>query len=107
MNSRLISYLFKTRAIRVCPKENPFWYTSGKIGPYYINTHFLFGSEEEANLLLKRIDSLKEDKEACSGELNKTLMDQYRNNPIYKGTIDTLMAYINAHLDPSAIDFVS
>lgn len=107
MNSQLISYLFKTRAIRVCPKENPFWYTSGKIGPYYINTHFLFGSEEEANLLLKRIDTLKENKEACTGELYKTLMDQYRNNPIYKGTIDALTAYINAHLAPSAIDFVS
>lgn len=107
MNSQLISYLFETRAIRVCPKDSPFWYTSGKIGPYYINTHFLFGSEEEANSFLERIDSLKEDKGACSGELRKIALDQYRNNPIYRGTIDALTTYIREHLEPSAIDYIS
>ena len=38
MYSHLVTYLFETRAIRVCPKDKLFWYTSGKIGPYYINT---------------------------------------------------------------------
>ena len=47
MYSHLVTYLFETRAIRVCPKDKLFWYTSGKIGPYYINTHFLIGCEEE------------------------------------------------------------
>jgi len=105
--SQLISYLFETKAIRVCPKDKPFWYTSGKIGPYYINTHFLFGSEDEANRLLEKIDGRKDDKEACTGEIHKTVMDQYRNNPIYRGTIDALTAYINEQLNPSEIAFVS
>ena len=59
MNKLLIDYLFKTNAIRVCPKDKPFWYTSGRIGPYYVNTHFLFGSETKANAFLADIDRLK------------------------------------------------
>ena len=39
--SNLVSYLFKTNAFKVCSENNPFWYTSGLIGPYFINTHFL------------------------------------------------------------------
>ena len=46
--SDLISYLFKTDSVKICPENKPFWYTSGKIGPYYINTHFLYGSESDA-----------------------------------------------------------
>ena len=42
----LTSYLFKTNAFRVCEENKPFWYTSGKIGPYFVNGHFLYGNEE-------------------------------------------------------------
>lgn len=107
MDNRLISYLFETRAIRVCPKDKPFWYTSGKIGPYYINTHFLFGSEDEANRLLKKIDEIKENKPACTGELEKYVMEQYHSSPVYKGTVDALVAYAKERLDLPGIDFVS
>ena len=48
-NEKLIKWLFETNAFRVCPENEPFWYTSGTIGPYYINTHFLYGSEEKGN----------------------------------------------------------
>ena len=34
--SDLVSYLFKTNALRVSPADKPFWYTSGKFGPFYI-----------------------------------------------------------------------
>ena len=61
--SNLVSYLFETNALRICPDNKPFWYTSGKIGPYYINTHFLYGSEQDAVDLLKFIDSEKENKD--------------------------------------------
>ena len=54
--SDIMSYLFKTNAIRFCEENKPFWYTSGKIGPYFINTHFVYGSEKEATSLLSFID---------------------------------------------------
>ena len=38
----IVSYLFNTNAIRFCEENKPFWYTSGKIGPYFINMkHYL------------------------------------------------------------------
>ena len=36
----LMSLLFETHAFKVAEANNPFWYTSGKIGPYFVNTHF-------------------------------------------------------------------
>ena len=54
----IIRWLFETQAIRVCLPDQPFWYTSGTLGPYYINTHFLYGSETSAKDLLALIESL-------------------------------------------------
>jgi orotate phosphoribosyltransferase len=107
MNQELIGYLFDTKAIRVCPKDKPFWYTSGKIGPYYINTHFLFGSEDKANTFLAEIDRLKNDRLICSDEFYKLAKENYESDPIYKGTIDALVDYIGEHLNISGIDYVS
>ena len=33
--SNILSYLFETNAIKFCKENEPFWYTSGKIGPYF------------------------------------------------------------------------
>lgn len=49
-------FLFKTEAIKIAPENKPFWYTSGTIGPYFINTHYLFGGEKKATELLNFID---------------------------------------------------
>lgn len=62
MENPIISWLFETDAVRVCPEGQPFWYTSGKLGPFYINTQFLYGSEQAANALLATIE------EACAGD---------------------------------------
>lgn len=56
MENPIVSWLFETDAVRVCPEGQPFWYTSGKLGPFYINTQFLYGSEEAANALLTVIE---------------------------------------------------
>ena len=107
MKQELIGYLFKTNAIRVCPKDKPFWYTSGKIGPYYVNTHFLYGSEEKANEFLALIDKLKEDKLSCSKEFHRVSKDNYETNEVFKGTIDALTAYARENFDIEGIDYIS
>src|SRR5690554_2265572 len=94
MIQELVNYLFNTEAIRVCPKDRPFWYTSGKIGPYYINTHFLYGSEQKANSFLMEIDRLKDDTFNCSRAFHKLAKENYLKDPVYKGTIDLLINYI-------------
>ena len=54
----VVQWLFDTQALRISPPDSPFWYTSGKIGPFYINTHFLFDGEQSAGMLLEKIDGL-------------------------------------------------
>ncbi|NLX64671.1 MAG: orotate phosphoribosyltransferase [Clostridiaceae bacterium] len=107
MNRLLIDCLFQTNAIRVCPKDKPFWYTSGKIGPYYVNTHFLFGSEKKANAFLADIDRLLDDKFSCSGEIHRITRKNYKTDEIYKGTIDALVNYIKEHFKADEIDLIS
>ena len=104
MENPIISWLFETDAVRVCPEGQPFWYTSGKLGPFYINTQFLYGSEAAANSLLKPLE------EACAGEklafYDKVWADisaQLASCPIYAQLID-LLTEAAAKLD---VDFVS
>lgn len=105
--SNLVSYLFKTNAFKVCPNNKPFWYTSGKIGPYFINTHFLYGSEESAVEFLKFIDVEKEDKMGISKKILDKCLAQYNSNNIYKEVIDEMVNFIKNTIDINEIDYVS
>ncbi len=105
--SELITWLFKTNAFRVCPENKPFWYTSSKIGPYYINTHFLYGSEEKANQLLKVIDICKENKLACSEIILELAHKNLENDEIYRGLINSMCEYIKSSFNLSKIDYIS
>ena len=91
MENPIISWLFETDAVRVCPEGRPFWYTSGKLGPFYINTQFLFGSEADANRLLAVIE------EACAGDrlafvdaVWPVIERQLQESAIYAQLIDLL-----------------
>ena len=91
MENPIISWLFETDAVRVCPEGQPFWYTSGKLGPFYINTQLLYGSEAAANSLLKTIE------EACAGDKLKfydkvwaDISAQLESCPIFSQLIDLL-----------------
>ena len=104
MDNPVISWLFETDAVRVCPEGRPFWYTSGKLGPFYINTQFLFGSEQAALELLAVIE------EACAGDrlafydkVWARIEAQLASCPIYAQLID-LLADAASQMDA---DFVS
>lgn len=103
----LVDSLFTTKAVKVCEKNNPFWYTSNKIGPYYINTHFLFGNEEKANSLLKFIDNAVTEKETCSEKLLTLTLDNYESDPIYKNLIDNMISYIHDFIGTDTFEYVS
>ncbi|WP_136479402.1 orotate phosphoribosyltransferase [Acetivibrio thermocellus] len=106
-NEKLIKWLFDTNAIRVCPKDKPFWYTSGTIGPYYINTHFLYGSEEKANKLLEFIDKEKENILKCPDRILEETMKNYQSDPIYWGLIDEMCDFIKNNIDVNEVDYIS
>ncbi len=105
--NQLINWLFKTDAVRVCPENKPFWYTSSKIGPYYINTHFLYGSEEKANSLLKVIDVCKENKMHCSEIILELARKNLEADGIFRGLILSMCEYIKINLDLNKIGYIS
>ncbi|MHB1485201.1 MAG: orotate phosphoribosyltransferase [Saccharofermentanales bacterium] len=103
MENSIIRYLFETKAIQVCSEDKPFWYASGTLGPYYINTHYLYGSKEEAEDLLSFIEECCLNKEECPGKLFSVMMEQYNKNSIYKSVIDLVVSESNK----LSYDFVS
>ena len=105
--SDIISYLFETNAIRFCEENKPFWYTSGKIGPYFINTHFIYGSEKEANELLSFIDESLSDKMTLPKKVFDKVLKQYNGNKIYHDVIEHIKSYIEENIDINEIDYIS
>ncbi len=105
--NKLITWLFKTNAVRVCPENKPFWYTSSKIGPYYINTHFLYGSEEKANSLLKVIDVCKENKLGCSEIVLQLARKNFETDEIFRGLISSMCEYIKSNFNMNNIGYIS
>ena len=107
--SDIMSYLFETNAVKICPDEKPFWYTSGKIGPYFINAQFLYGSEEEANNFLNYIDYQLANSNPIDIPKNLFLevKKQYDTNSIYNDVINQMKAYIENNIDISEVDYIS
>ena len=105
--SDITSYLFETNAIRFCEENKPFWYTSGKIGPYFINTHFLFGNEKEATDFLSYVNDCLNDKDTLPQKVFAKVLNQYKTNNIYKTVIDSIKKHIEENIDISEIDFIS
>ena len=107
--SNLTSYLFKTDAFRVCEENKPFWYTSSKIGPYFVNGHFLYGSEKDANVLLDFINDELENasKEQIPQDIFSKVLYQYENNVLYSTIINNLVMYIKENISIDDIDYIS
>ena len=87
----IVKALFDTMAIRVSPADQPFWYTSGTLGPYYINTHFLYGSEAQANQLLTLIEQAVQTPLELPGMLATVILEHYQQQPVFKAVIDQLV----------------
>lgn len=105
--SNIVSYLFETNAIRFCEENKPFWYTSGKIGPYFINTHFIYGSEKDAVELLSFIDESLSDKMTLPKKVFDKVLRQYNENKIYQDVINYMKNYIEENIDVSKVDYIS
>lgn len=106
-DTKLVNWLFQTKAVRVCPENKPFWYTSGTIGPYYINTHFLYGGEKKALELLEKIDAFKSDKLSCPEKLLPLIEANYNSDRIFKGLIDTMLEFVGNNIDLESITYIS
>lgn len=92
MSNQITEDLFKTKAIRVAPADTPFWYTSGKLGPFFINTHFLAKDEETASSILKLIEeAILADRDTAPHKIFDAFCDLYKNDEIYRNCIDSIV----------------
>ena len=99
--------LFETGALRVSPEDKPFWYTSGTIGPYYINTHFLYGGESKAGELLGLIDEALAQKHELPGLVAEAALNNYRRGGHFKSAVDSMISYIKENIAVEEMDFIS
>lgn len=91
MTDKIIDALFETEAVRMAPADHPFWYTSGMLGPFYCNTHFLLKSEKDAGDMLKLIEAaIAEDKLTAPKKIFEALKKFYDMNGTFKMTMDRL-----------------
>ena len=107
MEINLVKSLFDTNALKVSPEDKPFWYTSGKIGPLYVNTHFLYGGEKSAVEMLSFIDEAVKIPSSCAGDVLKKCGENYINSPIYKNLIDAMAQKIENEINLSEIAYIS
>lgn len=107
IHDRLVDSLFKTSALKICDESKPFWYTSGRIGPYYINTHFLYGSEDAANKLLKLIDQEAPKPKSLHDKVSAEVSNYYKCNTTYKTLIDDMISFIKGNIDLNTIKYIS
>ena len=105
--SNVISYLFETKAVKFCEENKPFWYTSGKIGPYFINAQYVYGSEKEADELLEFINKELYNKNELPKNVFDKVLNQYNNNKIYKDSINEMLQCIKDNINIEEIDYVS
>ena len=109
MSNNVMNYLFETNAFKIAPENKPFWYTSGKIGPFFINAQFLYGSENDSKELLDFIDSELENtpKESIPKNIFEKVFNQYSNNSIFFEVINELKRYLESNINIEEIDYVS
>ena len=88
-------------------KINLFGILHGKIGPYFINTHFVYGDEKSAVQLLEFINQNLSDKQTLPKKIFDKVLKQYNENKIYKDVIDTMKNYIEENIDATKIDYIS
>ncbi len=91
MEFDLLKALLDTQALRLAPPGEVFWYTSGTVGPYYINTEYLYGGLEQAQQLLAFIDGHKEDADFAQ-RLQERVQKQCAEDAVYRQVVDGLVA---------------
>lgn len=103
----LFGFLFKTNAVNICPENCPFWYTSGKIGPYYINAEFLYGSKQDSENLLNCINAEKNNELELPKKVFEKVQKQYDENEIYRHVINEMKNKIEENINIDEIDYIS
>ena len=102
----LVTALVETRALQIAPPGQAFWYTSGTIGPYYINAHYLCGGPEKAEELLDYIQANNEDRSRFPRELLDRVRRRCGEDAVYRAVVEALAEQVRERAG-GTFDYVS
>ena len=94
----LVEAIIQSQALRIAPAEEVFLYTSGTVGPYYINTHYLMGGPGPAEEFLTFIDSDKDEIERFPVDLLARIQTAYEDSAGYRAVVDALVGRAKAEM---------
>ena len=94
----LVEAIIQSQALRIAPAEEVFLYTSGTVGPYYINTHYLMGGPGPAEEFLAFIDSDKDEIERFPVDLLARIQTAYEDSAGYRAVVDALVGRAKAEM---------
>lgn len=103
----LFELLLSTQALEIAPALEPFWYTSGTIGPFYLNGHFLYGNRQKAEELLAFIDQHAHDRRGLLFALHERTQKNYEEDEGYRMVIDHAVALAQTQIGAEQIAYVS
>ena len=106
-SSPLFDLLLSTQALEIAPAQQPFWYTSGTIGPFYLNGHFLYGNRQKAEALLAFIDQHAQDRRSLLFALHEATKKNYAEDAGYRTVIDSAVALAQERIGAEQIAYVS
>jgi len=107
MTTPNISWLFETSALKIAPSSSPFWYTSGLIGPYYVNTQFLCGGADKAAEILALIDAEADQHTTFDAVITSALEAVYSSHQIFHELIDQMVTSVKADFPIAEVDYIS
>jgi orotate phosphoribosyltransferase len=103
----LAEMLFACEAVKVAPADSPFLYTSGLVGPYYVNTHYLCGGAGRSEEILKKITELGANPVAIASEVPVLLSETIDSFPVYKEIIERLAEVARPLISQNDISFIT
>ena len=107
MKSPQIDILFNTEALMISGADKPFWYTSGELGPYYINTHFVCGGRAKAIELLDLITVEAGTPKTLPAKILSELEAVYESYESFRAVIDGICNCIRHDLPLDKINGIS
>lgn len=99
--------LFQSGAFQVSEPDKPFLYTSGLIGPFYINTHFLCGGKEGSEAELLYLDNTASEPERIVAEFPERLEALIKSSETYSSVIDKMVQVLGDFEYSPSTHFVS
>jgi len=106
-NQSISEVLFSCEAIKVAPVDSPFLYTSGLIGPFYVNTHYLCGGKEASERVLGEINLLQVKPSELIGKLPAVILEVLDASSVYQEVMNRLEVVAKGIVANSSISYIS